>query len=57
MPFFLEPRYSANMSLRLPCAEEPEPAEVSYGPWAITKMINNFYEFKDIPYPKSLVAE
>ncbi|XP_043238244.1 2-oxoglutarate-dependent dioxygenase citB-like [Amphibalanus amphitrite] len=57
VPFFLEPRYTANMSVRLPCSGQAEPAEVSYGPWAITKMINNFYEFKDIPYPKSLVAE
>ncbi|XP_037083326.1 2-oxoglutarate-dependent dioxygenase-like [Pollicipes pollicipes] len=57
VPFFLEPRYSANMSVRLPGSGQAEPEPVSYGPWAITKMINSFYEFKDIPYPKSLVAE
>ena len=56
VPFFLEPKYSANMSVRLPGVLEVPPEPVSYGPWALTKMINDYYEFSDLPYPQSLVA-
>ncbi|KAF0312848.1 putative iron/ascorbate oxidoreductase [Amphibalanus amphitrite] len=56
VPFFLEPTYSANMSVRLQDSQEAPREPVSYGPWALTKMINDYYEFRDLPYPQSLVA-
>ena len=56
VPFFLEPKYSANMSVRLPGTEDAPAEPVCYGPWALTKMINDYYEFRDLPYPQSLVA-
>jgi len=56
VPFFLEPKYSADMAVRLPCADEQRGEPVWFGPWSLLKQAKIYYEFQGLPYPESMAA-